>query len=362
MQTATLHIDEIATWQELPKSDWMDNKTTNHCTICAKYIRSGIFKTNKHHCRYWYCTCIYMLCPSYSVYVFAPEYQNVYVHIFSGSIVCDGCSRNRVYKLDADYNRICDKCHEEAIQYISRNIKRNINGDIFEPLTWKHHKKRNELLAYGFCRKYIIDKYDNDYFDVVMISVATWIGRNDRFCINKERDINDLEISYSGQYLERISIEDRYFYHGFGQEVIGLNNNKEKISRKIWWFKILKIDKNNKNPNIGIGIIDSRFVMRLTENDDFLKMRNCAFGINLNDKNRKTEWKVGDTITMELDLNGEIVNDDDDEQTNSLNGCGILKFVRNGCINLLDKKISVNPYINYRLIISMYSQDAIVLL
>ena len=244
----------------------------------------------------------------------------------------------------------------------------NDNGDRLEPLTWKYRRNRNELLVYGFCRNYLYSMDDDDacdYLDVFMIIIATWISHNDRLCMNKKRDIYNLEISQSGQYLERISIEDGCFYHAFGQEIIGLNGRKQNESKKIWWLKILNIDENNECPNIGIGVIDDRFVMRLTERDNFLKMANCGYGISLNEKDEnikngnKHEWKIGDTITMELDMNGDM-NDNNDKE--GFDGCGVLKFIRNGCINLIHEKVYVNKNMNYRLVISMYSQDVIVLL
>ena len=36
------------------KSSWIQNHKTNNCHVCQKKIISGLFKSNKHHCRYWY--------------------------------------------------------------------------------------------------------------------------------------------------------------------------------------------------------------------------------------------------------------------------------------------------------------------
>eukprot|EP01084_Bolivina_argentea_P262904 444803_1 len=61
-----------------PKSQWVDNSSSNHCSVCDNEIKPSLFSTNKHHCRY------------------------------CGLIVCYDCSQQKINSL-----RACNQCYEQ---------------------------------------------------------------------------------------------------------------------------------------------------------------------------------------------------------------------------------------------------------
>eukprot|EP01084_Bolivina_argentea_P007320 13755_1 len=103
----------------IPKSKWIKDNVTNTCNECNITIKSNIFKTNKHHCRY------------------------------CGHIICSNCSSNRLNK-----HIICTSCmHSNVsdntiIQTYSKLINMGFADDISLKAAHKYHEDMVKAIDY----------------------------------------------------------------------------------------------------------------------------------------------------------------------------------------------------------------------
>ena len=186
--------------------------------------------------------------------------------------------------------------------YVRENIYNNIQP--------------NELLNMVSLWFSLTDKWDIDYTD-------NHINIDNTYCIDdKTGNIDNKRI------IERKVQWNCGLYHAFGLDVITRNMTKT------WNIKIVKKDENRRKPYILIGIMEYRTKLNSKHQriEGFVQNKGyciyTASGRKYHDKisgqpfkyGQSFQFKVGDTISMTLDLKRKMNNDQN---------CGQLKFVIN---------------------------------
>ena len=208
--------------------------------------------------------------------------------------------------------------------------------------------------------------------------VSLWFSLTDSWDIQNTDSHIRVDNSYmindeTGNIDEKRIIErkvqwDTGLYHAFGTDII------TRGQTKTWNIKIIKKDPARRKPYVLIGIMEhqtkldalNRRIEGFVQNNGYCLY--TASGRKYHDRisgqqfkyGQQFNFKVGDIISMELDLTRKMNVDNDDN-----NKCGILKFIINGKYENEENHIAFNDIdINKQWIISvgLYFQDAVCLL
>ena len=260
----------------IPIELWINDPFIRNCNICHQIIKSSLFSSNKHHCRY------------------------------CGCIGCDGCCPYRLYK-DNDL-RTCNNC------YNKQRYHENIKYKKKESWMKKYFIFKQELLLYGYVREFCNLTFMPFLNDHVMKILDLWLNiANDEW--NKQHNHSKIVISMHSQCIElnndAININPRLknvYYYAFGTEII------EKGMMKTWQFMIKNDDENICDASIGIVEIEKieNYKQVLMNND----INYVGYGLELKggyfrnmSKNdvlclaaKDLKLVNGDIVTMTLDL------------------------------------------------------------
>jgi len=232
--------------------------------------------------------------------------------------------------------------------------------------------------VYGYVRENITGKSKGKSGspNELLNMVSLWFSLTDSWDVENTDSHIRVDNSYmindeTGNIDEKRIIErkvqwDTGLYHAFGTDIISRGQTKT------WNLKIIKKDAARRKPYVLIGIMEhqtkldalNRRIEGFVQNNGYClytasgkKYHNRISGQEFK-YGQQFQYKVGDTISMELDLTRKMNNNN--------HKCGILKFIMNGQYEKEEEDhIAFNDIdINKQWIISvgLYFQDAVCLL
>eukprot|EP01084_Bolivina_argentea_P097778 175766_1 len=319
----------------LPKRKWVRDSATDHCYECCIKIKSGLFSTNKHHCRY----CGNIVCNKCSGSTYKKHR------------VCDSCNKlinkaesftNSFNENDSDsdseekeelspYNTpmlkykefsqdtmdemdIIDYISIDDISYNTHNIHSSFNNNYINSFNnnnnynpfdimiddhyneYEYNKREYNIrkyLVYGFVRKCwktllqfnsneLMKEFPCNYIMDLLINIISISDSFNEYYTNlniiiSNKPIYHLKSYRNVQIIERRKEWNTQCYHTFGNDII------TRGSKQIWKFKICGY--NNNSPCIVIGIIETSKIKNFVNNYD------GSFNSSFNSFN--DEWNKG---------------------------------------------------------------------
>eukprot|EP01084_Bolivina_argentea_P068570 124810_1 len=229
---------------------------------------------------------------------------------------------------------------------------------------------REELAVFGYIRSNMItDKSPNELLNFVSL----WFSLTDSWDI----DHTDRHIAVDNAYIidksnnvdKKRAIErkiqwDTGLYHVFGTDVISRGQTKT------WQIQITKKDEDRRKPYVLMGIMEEKLKLEKHKRIEGFVQNNgyCMYtasgrkyhkrisGLPF-DYGQKHDFKVGDIISVELDMTRKMNVSD--------NNCGVLKFIINHKYEEEKNHIAFDDIdINKQWILSvgLYFKDAVCLL
>eukprot|EP01084_Bolivina_argentea_P312889 541744_1 len=297
------------------KSQWVDDKHANSCNLCRQLIKSSVFKSNKHHCRY----CGYITCnqcsnntlnknrictecfkrwndkdKSHALQPIPIEYwsndpfikncsichNRIKSNLFSsnkhhcrycGCIACDGCCPYRTYK---EHNlRTCNDCYETQREYFKRSK---------HDTQWrkKYFIYSKVLLLHGYVREFCNLTFTTFFNNEIMGELIIWLNTAnetwDEMHIHPRIHFSMHNQCIGVGWYSDDNVKANVFYYIFGKNIV---SNGMVIT---WQFVICGVDDVLQRSNISIGIVE------LEKRDDFkmVEMNNSinyvGYGLELN--------------------------------------------------------------------------------